>query len=762
MKDSKNPKNLLILVIFVLWVFVRILPAQVTEQDYKRADRFANDLNDLVYHGDFVPHWIENTPRFWYRNQLKGGKEFIVVDADKILKRPAFDHQKLAASLSSATTKSYTAITLPFDDINFDLKANAVSFVADGFEWTCDLSTYACKRGVRSALLSSPPGPRASRERRSEEVKSPDGQWFAFTRDFNVRLRSVKTGEEFELTRDGSEAHYYGPAVVWSPDSQRLATYFIDRGRETTVYLIESAPQDQFRPIMTSRPYTLPGDVLSRRRACVLSIKNQPAIKVKEDVAENGFVDMNYPRTDIEWSGDSRFIFFPFQGRGEQLARIYRVNADTGAAGIVLEETAGTFIDRYNLFVRQINDGREIIWSSERDGWRHLYRYDTDKASLVNQVTKGSWVVRGIDYADDKNQQLFFTGSGREDGEDPYFIHYYRIQYDGTNLTSLTPEVGSHTAFFSQDHRYYVDIYSRVDAPPVSVLRRTSDARIVMELEKADISDLLKTGWKMPEPFVAKARDGKTDIYGVIYRPSNFDPSKSYPIIENIYAGPHGSFVPKTFRAARADQAMAELGFIVVQMDGMGTANRSRTFHDIAWKNIADAGFPDRILWIKAAAKKYPYMDIQRVGIFGHSAGGQNSLAALLFHPEFYKVAVSSCGCHDNRLDKAIWNEQWMGLLGPHYAEQSNVTNAHKLKGKLMLIVGEMDTNVPPQSTLKVVDALIKAGKDFDLLVVPGMGHSPGGAYGERRRRDFFVKNLLGQNPPDWNTLDAAIGMSVR
>jgi dipeptidyl aminopeptidase/acylaminoacyl peptidase len=273
-----------------------------------------------------------------------------------------------------------------------------------------------------------------------------------------------------------------------------------------------------------------------------------------------------------------------------------------------------------------------------------------------------------------------------------------------------------------------------------------------MELEKADIQDLLAADWKTPEPFVAKGRDGTTDIWGVIYRPINFDSSKNYPVIEYIYAGPHGSHVPKNFRADRAQQALTELGFIVVQMDGMGTANRSKAFHDVAWQNIADAGFPDRILWIKAAAEKYPYMDISRVGIYGTSAGGQNSTAAVLFHPEFYKVAVSSCGCHDNRMDKAVWNEQWMGYpVDSHYAEQSNVTNAPKLVGKLLLIVGEVDTNVPPESTLKVVDALIQAKKDFDLLVLPGVGHSSGGEYGERRRRDFFVEHLLSVAPPDWN-----------
>jgi dipeptidyl aminopeptidase/acylaminoacyl peptidase len=331
-------------------------------------------------------------------------------------------------------------------------------------------------------------------------------------------------------------------------------------------------------------------------------------------------------------------------------------------------------------------------------------------------------------------------------------IHYYRIDFDGTGLVCLTPGSGNHTVQFSPNRKYLIDTYSRVDSPPVHELRLASDGKLICELERADASALLEKGWKMPEPFVAKGRDGKTDIWGVIFRPMKLDESKKYPVIETIYAGPHGSFVPKTWRDFYSAQSLAELGFILVQIDGMGTNNRSKAFHDICWKNLGDTGFPDRILWLKAAAKRYPYMDLNRVGIFGTSAGGQSSTRAMLAHPDFYKVAVSSCGCHDNRMDKASWNEQWMGYpVGPHYAEQSNITNAHKLQGKLLLIVGELDRNVPPESTYRLVDALIKANKDFDLLILPGQGHGSGGAYGNRRRRDFFVRHLLGIEPPNWN-----------
>jgi dipeptidyl aminopeptidase/acylaminoacyl peptidase len=361
-------------------------------------------------------------------------------------------------------------------------------------------------------------------------------------------------------------------------------------------------------------------------------------------------------------------------------------------------------------------------------------------------------VVRGVDRIDEKARQVWFRASGCHPGQDPYLIHHYRVNLDGTGLVALTEGDGNHTVRFSPDGKYLIDRYSRVDLPPIHELRRTSDGKLVCTLEKADIADLVKSGWAAPEVFTAKGRDGKTDIWGIITRPRDFDPKRQYPVIESIYAGPQGSFVPKTFSAFSRYRTLADLGFVVVQIDGMGTANRSKAFHDACWHNLKDAGFPDRVLWHRAVAKKYPWYDSTRVGIYGTSAGGQNAMGALLFHGDFYKAAVAACGCHDNRMDKASWNEQWMGYpVGAQYAASSNVDNAHRLRGKLLLIVGELDTNVPPESTMRVVDALVKAGKDFDLLVVPGMGHSNGGAYGTRRLQDFFIRHLQAVAPPDRN-----------
>jgi dipeptidyl aminopeptidase/acylaminoacyl peptidase len=456
--------------------------------------------------------------------------------------------------------------------------------------------------------------------------------------------------------------------------------------------------------------------------------------------------------------------------------RIIEVNATTGQARALVNETATTFIDYRRaagtldgggrVFRNDPDDGAEIIWLSERDGWAHLYLYDGNTGQVKNQITKGEFVVRAVQRVDPVNRQIYFSAGGMDPAQDPYFAHFYRINFDGTGLTRLTSTPADHSVSYSPDGSLYVDVASRVDMAPVAQLRRTSDGKVLLELEKANTTELVKAGWRAPEVFTAKGRDGTTDIWGVVVRPTRFDPRRKYPVIEYIYAGPHGSFVPKSFSPYYNMQSIAELGFIVVQIDGMGTANRSRRFHDVAWKNIGDAGFPDRILWHKAFAASRPWYDITRVGIFGGSAGGQNAMGALLFHPEFYDVAVSFAGCHDNRMDKVWWNEQWMGYpIGPEYEASSNVVNAHRLQGRLLLVLPELDTNVDPSSTMQVVNALIMANRTFDLLVMPNEEHGggrrgPSAAYGDRKMWDFFVHNLLGTEPPHWNTPVATAGES--
>ena len=716
-----------------------------------------------VYKAQIIPHWFRQNTRFWYRNDLPGGtREFIAVDAERGTRAAAFDHPKLAAALSKATGMTYPAERLPFDGIEFTEDGKAVRFRVGDTTWQCDLTSYTCsKSDVSLAILPTVGqqgrGPRgAGRGQRGEgrpSDRSPDGKWVAFIKDANIWIRSDENGQEVALSQDGKPGYGYG-MPQWAPDSQSLVAFRIEPGDRKEVYLVESSPREGGRAKLHTRPYALPGDKFTAFELNVFDVAGRKQLKPEVER-----IDFGTPR--LRWRRDGRHFMYEKVDRGHQRLRVIEVDSRTGMARPVIDEKSKTFIwtaHAENLgleLVNYLNGGDGIIYVSERDGWRHLYLVDIKEGKIKNPITHGEYVVRGIDRIDEPNRQVWFRASGKNPGQDPYQVHYYRVNFDGTGLVPLTEGNGSHTVQYSPDRKYLIDTYSRVDLAPVHTLRRTTDGELVCELETADITELRASGWEPPEVFVAKGRDGKTDIWGIICRPAKFDPAKKYPVIEQIYAGPQGSFVPKTFSPFRRFAPLADLGFIVVQMDGMGTANRSKAFHDVCWHNLKDAGFPDRILWHQAAARKYPYYDLGRVGIYGISAGGQNAAAGVLFHPEFYKVAVAASGCHDNRMDKASWNEQWMGYpVGPQYAACSNIDNAHRLRGKLFLIVGEMDTNVPPESTLRVADALVKAGKDFDLLVVPGAGHGMGGAYGVRRMHDFFVRHLLGAEPPDRNAAE--------
>ncbi|MGH7134855.1 MAG: prolyl oligopeptidase family serine peptidase, partial [Pirellulales bacterium] len=450
----------------------------------------------------------------------------------------------------------------------------------------------------------------------------------------------------------------------------------------------------------------------------------------------------------LRWDGDARRFTFLYNQRGHQVLRVIAVDAESGSASAIIGESFPTFIDySAKLFYRPIDETGEILWMSERDGWNHLYRYDPNIG--LNQITRGHWVVRRVEHVDVEQRQIWFTAGGVHPEQDPYYLHLCRIDFDGEGFTVLTQGDGTHEISFSPDRRYFLDRWSRVDQPPIVELRRAEDGGLVCEVERADAQSLFTAGWTVPERFSAPARDGETEIYGILIRPSNFDPAKKYPVVEQIYAGPHGAHVPKSFGTLAAQHALAELGFIVVQIDGMGTNWRSKAFHDVCWRNLADAGFADRIAWIKAAAASRPWMDLSRVGIYGGSAGGQNAVRALLDHHDFYKVAVADCGCHDNRMDKIWWNELWMGYpIVPQYEASSNVVDAHKLDGKLLLVVGELDKNVDPASTMQLVHALQKADKDFDLLIIAGAGHGAAETpYGSRRRMDFLVRHLHGRKP---------------
>ncbi len=730
--------------------------AQGSFDDYKRAETLRDKTAELVKNLPERATWIGETNRFWYRRAIPGGHDFVAVDAGTLQKSPAFDHARLATTLSSAARQSYTALKLPFTTFQYTGGSTAIEFVAADFRWKVTLNDYACEKlgpifGLprRAGLPTNTTRNQTGEQNLVPPVVSPDAKWEARIVDFNIQVRPVGQTQGKQLSADGSETNFYeGRSITWSPDSKSIAAYRIRPGLHRKVEYIESSPEDQLQPKVHSIEYAKPGDTVDLQQPVLFDVVNGRQIQI-----DNALFPNPYNLTHPVWWSDGRSFTFEYNQRGHQVYRVIEINAADGhARAIVNEEPSTFFCYSGKKFRLNLNDSKQLLWMSERDGWNHLYLYNAVTGKVINQVTKGNWVVRGVDSVDEQRKHIYFNASGMYPGKDPYYVHYYRINFDGTGLTSFTEADANHSVSYSADKLHYVDTYSRLDQAPVSELRSTSDPKSVQWIERGDIDALIQTGWRPPEVFTALARDGKTDIWGIIIRPSNFNPTRKYPVIEYIYAGPQDSFVPKSFSPYYAMQSLAELGFIVVQVDGMGTSNRSKAFHDVAWKNLADAGFPDRILWHKAVAAKYPYYDISKVGIYGHSAGAQNALGGLLFHPEFYKVAVSSCGCHDNRMDKIWWNEQWMGWpLGEHYVACSNVENASKLQGKLLLTVGELDNNVDPASTLQVVNALVKANKIFDFLMLPGQGHNTGGVYGDRKRYDFFVHHLLGIEPPDWN-----------
>lgn len=689
--------------------------SQVTRADYERADTILK-CSDRVYSPAIHPEWIDSSHYFWYKNHEKEGDFYYLVNAESGKKQRAADKKGLAAFFSKKQKK------------------------------------------LAESLLKEEEK-RPDRWRRREEapvpVVSPDKKWEAYVKDNNLYLSPLwdekekdKPKEEIALTMDGTaNLRYDGWSIIWSPDSRKLATVKVRDVQERRIPLIESSPSSQKQPILQWRDYAKPGDVLPVYLPVLFDVEARKQMALNVTPYENQFY-LNL----TGWREDSRAFTFEFNQRGHQRYVIGEVSAADGSIRHLVDEQTKTFIYYYNNYRYDLDDGKELLWISERDGWRHLYLIDGTSGQVKRQVTKGEWVLRQVDYVDETNRVVYFTASGFNKGEDPYNLHYCRINLDGTGFTDMTPENGNHRVTFSADRSYFTDVYSRPDLPPVSQLKRTSDVSVVAGLQRCDVSVLQAEGWQMPEVFCAKGRDGQTDIWGNIYRPMHFDASKSYPVVEFIYAGPHDSHVDKDFKPAHhLVSKLVELGFIVVSIDGMGTSNRSKAFHDVCWKNLKDAGFPDRIAWMKAAGAKYKYMDLNRVGIYGWSAGGQNAMAALLFHNDFYKVAVALCGCHDNRMDKIWWNEQWMGYpIDASYSTSSNVDNAYRLKGKLLLINGELDDNVDPASTLQVVSALMKANKNFEQFYLPGKTHSLGGPFEMHKMHDFFVKNLLGQEPPEW------------
>lgn len=694
-------------------------PAELRE-NYRQADRLGAQANRLIDRLSLTPTWVDDQTLWYMIRDRKEGKRFILVTCEPATKKPVFDHERLAKALGETLKRDVRAGELPFDTIELAGDRASMVVVVSGKRYRVDLASYAIEEAAAPSVE-----PRARRE---ASTRVQDGQ---------VQVR--RDGEWKTITKEGGYSAFHS-----APDGKTGVAFRLIPGERRKTYLLRSANETS-RAALSERLYDLPGDVLDTFETWVIDLET--ATERKVDLAPIMGGGQPWSRAPgLQWTSKGHAIVqFPI--RGYQQNQVVAVDPAAASATVLIDERSETFVDQGRIMLRVLGDG-SLLWRSERTGWGHLYHVEKGQARAI---TSGEWVVRSIESVNESAGSVDITANGREPG-DPYHLHHYRIGMRTGEIVRITDGDGTHRVSYSPGRTYAVDTWSRADEPPIHVLRRAKDGAKLLDLEKASDEELRKAGFPATERFVAKGRDGKTDIWGIVVRPTHWQADRKYPVIENIYAGPHDSHVPKEFRPFTGMNALAELGFIVVQIDGMGTNHRGKVFHDVCWKNIADAGFPDRKLWLKALADKDPTVDLSRVGIYGTSAGGQNAAGAVLFHGDFYHVAVASCGCHDNRMDKQWWNEQWMGYpVGSHYSEQSNITNAGKLKGKLLLMVGELDRNVPPESTYRFADALIKANKDFEFVLLPGQDHTGGGAYGERKRRDFFVRHLLGVAPPDWN-----------
>ncbi|HEX3160865.1 MAG TPA: DPP IV N-terminal domain-containing protein [Gemmatimonadaceae bacterium] len=738
-------------------------PRQLTAEDYARAERMLGANVGPLVSGGVRPTWLPDG-RFWYRGSAPGGSAFYVVDPARRTREALFDHARLATALGTATGGRVEGSRLPFQSVEIEQGGRSIGVAVQNRRWNCDLQRYVC-----AAAESANDVPRSA-------SVSPDGRRAVFIKDHDLWARDLASGRETRLTTDGVEdfgyatdnagwTHSSRPIVTWSPDSRQVATFQHDGRGVRDMHLVST---NVGSPRLDSWKYPLPGDSVVFRISRVIVSQGpdgQPRVvrlqmppdahrsTVSDHIACGGTV------CDVQWYPDGSHLAFVSSSRDHKRAWFRVADARTGEVRTLFEETSATQIGDASLsedLWRVLPASNELIWWSQRDGWIHLYLYDLATGRLKNRITSGDGNVRDIVRVDEQARVIYFTGVGKEAGRDPYYQHLYRIGFDGRGQTLLTPEDANHVVSLSPDGKHFVDTYSTPVTPPVTVVR-DARGRLVQTVERADASRLLAAGWKPPTPVRMTARDGKTDIYGLMYTPTTLDSTRKYPIINHIYPGPQaGSVGSRSFAPARGDnQALAELGFIVVEIDGMGTPGRSKAFHDAYYGDMGDNTLPDQIAGMRELARRYPFIDIEKVGIWGHSGGGFATAAALFRHPDFFDVGVAQSGNHDNRNYEDDWGERYQGLLekngnGDNYADEANQTHASNLRGKLLLAHGAMDDNVPPYNTTLVVDALIKAGKDFDLLMFPHARHGYGADnnYMMRRRWDYFVRHLQGAEPP--------------
>jgi dipeptidyl aminopeptidase/acylaminoacyl peptidase len=766
------PRNLLITSILVSASIASTLEGQANEltaTDYNRAEQFLGWNAEKLTRGLQVsPTWLEGD-RFWYRTRVLDGHQFILVDPNARQRTPAFDHDRLAAALSVAADTSYVGGKLPFTTFEFVNGDRSIQFhTGDSIRWSCDIVSYSC-----------PPADSVSRPERSE-VHSPDRSRVAFERDENLWIRDVATGQETQLSTDGEEHYGYGvvpegccsevsnrradvhvPAVVrWSPDGTKIATHRYDERDVEQLHILETKTG---RPQLHSYRYPLPGDsIIPMYDVYMFDTEAGTSLRVDQNMLPGDFTAGDTIWSQVRWSDDGEQLYYLARTRDFTTLELRVADATTGATRTILSESGPTLREPHLSIGshpnwRPLAGGREILWFSERDGWGHLYRIDAATGSVLGRVTEGPWLVFNVYRVDEAAGWVYFSGMGREEGRDPYFRHLYRARLDGSGVELLTPEDADHQVSFSPSGTMFLDSYSRRDLAPVSVMRDLNGT-VIQTVEEADISALLAQGWQPPTPFKAKGRDGVTDVYGYLYFPTDFDPDASYPVIDYVYPGPQiGPIGPRSFALGgwAGEHALPELGFIVFTIDAMGTPWRDKAFHDAYYSNMGDNGIPDHISALRQLGSQYPQMDLDRVGIFGHSGGGFASTDAILRYPDFFKVAVSGAGNHDNRAYYNAWGERYQGLLtqneqgGDSYDSQANQNLAANLEGKLLLSYGTLDDNVHPNGTLGVINELIRHNKDFDVIVFPNRNHGHAGdPYSIRRTWDYFVEHLLGATPP--------------
>jgi len=744
----------------------------VTDSDYAHAAQFLGPNVDRLVSGPVRPAWVGDTSQLWYRKVTAGASgpsvEFMLADAATGSQQPAFDHAKMAAALGALLHRTLDPKQLPIENLDFSPDLRTVTVSAGHARYRCDRVAVTCS-AVNSAGSGEP----------GSEAVSPDGRRAVFIRDWNLWERDVATGREKQLTHDGVKDDGYAtdnagwassdrPVVLWSPDSKKVATFQQDQRQDGTMYLVSTRVG---HPELKEWKYPLPGDEhVTMIERVIIDVDSGRMVRLKmppdqhrstlcDNIACGGGPGKPPQWTDVEWSPDAKTLAFVSTSRDHKDEHLRVADAATGTVRDVYEEKVAT---QYESGFHHANwfylpQSNEFLWFSERSNWGHMYLYDLSTGQLKNPVTSGDWDVSEVLRVDEAKRQIWFVGNGRDAGENPYFNHLYRVDFDGSHLTPLTPEPGDHVVTASGDQRWFLDAVSTPDTPPTTAIR-DENGKVVASLGKTDISRLVAAGWKPPIPITVKARDGKTDLYGLMFEPTQFDPAKKYPIVDHIYPGPQiGSVGSYAFSAARGDcQSLAELGFIVVEIDGMGTPQRSKSFHDLSYGNMGDNTLPDQVAGIRELAQKYPFIDLSRVGIYGHSGGGNATTEAMLRYPDFFKVGIAESGNNDNREYEDDWGERYQGLLvtrpdgTTNYDDQANENFAKGLKGHLLLAHGTMDNNVPPNSTLLVVDALIKANKDFDLLLLPNQhhGYGPDANYMMRRRWDYFVRWLLNAEPP--------------